>query len=193
MPGQIVLAALACFVEMGFVKTAIEDIRVRSKSSNGSIYHHFKSKDQLAAAVYLEGIIDYQDGMVAELEKSSGPREGIHSIVRYHLNWVKANPDWARFLFSMRYEDFMKSAEGAIEERNKVFAEGLSKRFKLHIKEGRLRRLSPVLYISLILGPCQEYARHWLAGLSGADLDFAINEIAEAAWQALRVKQDTGQ
>ena len=66
---QIILTALACFVEMGFVDTTMEDIRVRSKSSNGSIYHHFKSKDQLAAAVYLEGIIDYQEGMAAELEK----------------------------------------------------------------------------------------------------------------------------
>jgi len=38
------------------------DIRVRARASIGSIYHHFRSKEQLAAALYVEGLRDYQEG-----------------------------------------------------------------------------------------------------------------------------------
>ena len=98
---EIIQAALSCFVEYGYAATTMEDIRQRSKASNGSIYHHFKSKEQLANAVYLEGIIDYQSGVIALLDRNPGAREGIEAIIGHHLDWVSANPDWARYLLQM--------------------------------------------------------------------------------------------
>ena len=35
---------------------------MRARASIGSIYHHFRSKEQLAAALYVEGLRDYQEG-----------------------------------------------------------------------------------------------------------------------------------
>jgi AcrR family transcriptional regulator len=185
---QIIMAALECFSESSFVDTTMEDIRIRSGASNGSIYHHFKSKDQLAAAVYLEGIIDYQKGLAEELEKQSGAREGVHAIVRYHLGWVDKNRVWAKYLFSMRHADFMKLTEDSILQYNRDFGAELSSWFGAHIDKGNIRNLPRELYISLILGPCQEYARFWLTRNPQPDLEPIINEIAEAAWQGLRVR-----
>ena len=48
-------AALACFTNKGFTETTMEDIRIRSGASTGSIYHHFSNKEMLARALYLEG------------------------------------------------------------------------------------------------------------------------------------------
>ncbi|MHB8158846.1 MAG: TetR/AcrR family transcriptional regulator [Desulfocucumaceae bacterium] len=186
---QILQAALACFNEMGFVQTTMEDIRISSKASNGSIYHHFKSKDQLAAAVYLEGIIDYQGGMIDELKNCTQAREGIYAIVRYHLRWVSEHLEWSRFLLRMRHAGFMADKEYSIEAENKKFAKEFWAFFSRLIKDGTLRSLPVELYISLILGPCQEYARYRLNRPVEADLDMAVAEISEAAWQALRVKE----
>jgi len=52
----ILYAALQCFSIDGFVDTTIASIRERAAASTGSIYHHFKSKDHLAAILYVEGI-----------------------------------------------------------------------------------------------------------------------------------------
>lgn len=186
---QIIQAALACFNEMGFVNTTMEDIRIRSRASNGSIYHHFKSKDQLAAAVYLEGLIDYQGGMIDELKKQTQAREGIFAIVRCHLQWVCEHVEWSRYLFRMRHAGFMADQENSIEAENKKFAKEFWAFFSRFIKDGTLRSLPVEIYISLILGPCQEYARYRLNRPVETDLDTAAVEIAEAAWQALRVKE----
>ena len=185
---QIIEAALACFNEMGFIDATMEDIRSRSGASHGSIYHHFKGKDQLAAAVYLEGIIDYQTGMLTALAGLEGAREGMQGIVRYHLGWVRDHPDWARYLFQMRHAGFLAETEEAIEEENRRFAEGLGEFVRRHVEDGTLRRVPREIFIALLLGPCQEYARHWLRTGNAEDLDLAVDEIAEAAWQSLRAK-----
>jgi len=188
---QIIQAALACFTEAGFVGTTMEDIRARSGASNGSIYHHFKSKDQLAAAVYVEGISDYQDGMITELRKHPEAREGIYAIVSYHLKWVISHPEWAGYLFQMRHAGFMSGSKESMDLKNKNFAGEIWACFSRHIKEGTLRDLPMDLYISLILGPCQEYVRLWLSRPESTDPGTAAAEIAEAAWQALRQKGGT--
>lgn len=186
---QIIRAALACFNEVGFVDTTMEDIRLRSGASNGSIYHHFKSKDQLAAALYLQGIIDYQTGLIEELGKHTEAREGIRAVVRFHLTWVRDHPDWSRYLFQMRHAGFMADTEDSIRAANKAFAEEVGSCFEKHVEAGTLRSMPSAVFISLLLGPCQEFARQWLARPVVEELEAAIAEIAEAAWQALRARR----
>ncbi len=93
---QIIHAALACFTENGYSETRIADICNRCNANTGSIYHHFKSKELLAAQVYLEGIRDYQTGFLGILQKQEKAREGIFTLIKYHLKWVEKNPSWAR-------------------------------------------------------------------------------------------------
>ncbi len=186
---QIIQAALACFAEAGVAATTMADVRRRSGASHGSIYHHFHSKEQLAATVYLEGIVEYQSGFLAELDRHSGAKAGVFAMVRYHLGWVKEHPDWARYLFQMRHAEFVAANEQSLAEQNRAWGEQLAKWFVHHIEREAIRRLPRELYIALILGPCQELARLWLAGLASSDLVTTADEIAASAWEALRVKR----
>lgn len=186
---QIIEAALACFTEMGFLDTTMGDIRIRSSASNGSIYHHFKGKDQLAAAVYLEGLTEWQEAMVAELEEHPGALEGVYAMVRCHLRWVREHPDWIRYIFQMRHAGFMTGEEDSLAEQNKRFVQGLTQWLDPHVERGTFRRLPAELYVSLIIGPCLEFSRIWVTRPDCVDLDLAVNEIAKGAWQALTTKK----
>lgn len=92
---DILDAALACFVDKGLVATTIEEIRLAAGASIGSLYHHFDSKDDLATALYVEGLRDYQEGAVAELHAHPGAEEGVKAAVVYHLRWVMCHHDLA--------------------------------------------------------------------------------------------------
>ena len=50
---QILAEALQCFLEQGIETATIEMIRERSGASVGAIYHHFKHKEGLVAALYV--------------------------------------------------------------------------------------------------------------------------------------------
>jgi AcrR family transcriptional regulator len=186
---EIIQAALACFTKRGFSKTSLADIRRRSKASTGSIYHHFKSKEQLAAEVYFEGIRDYQRGFLAILEKQQRPRGGIFAMIEYHLRWVEAHPDWARFLFQKRRAEFMDKTKEEFDRLNQEFIGRTWAWFQHHIKAGSIRNLAPDFFISILLGACQEFTRQYLSGNASSNLDQAIQELGRAAWRALGVHQ----
>ena len=186
----IIEAALACFTEVGLDRTTMEEIRVRSGASTGSIYHHFKSKEQLAAEVYMEGIHRYQEGFLPALEESTDARAGIGAVVRYHLGWVSANPDWARFLFQQRRAEFMTALESEFSRINADFFGRASAWFGAHVADGTIRRLPTDLYVPLILGPCQEYSRMYLSGRTHARPDEIADRLAGAIWRA--VGRDAG-
>jgi AcrR family transcriptional regulator len=181
----IIEAALSCFTELGLEQTSMEDIRTRSGASTGSIYHHFNSKEQLAAEVYLEGICRYQEGFLPALEESPDAREGIRSVVRYHLGWVEDHPDWARFLFQQRRAEFMTAMEDEFSRINADFFGRASRWFGTHIKAGAVRQLPADLYIALVLGPCQEFTRIYLSGRARAKPDEIAEELVGAIWRAI--------
>lgn len=183
---EIVQAALACFGENGFANTTMEDIRLRSGASNGSIYHHYASKDGLAAAIYVDAMVDYQKAILAALKHNPGARTGVYAVAHAHLDWVNENPQWARYLMEMRHAEFMAPAEEAIAEANRNFISGFINWLRPHLKSGDIRRIAADLFISLLLGPCQEYVRNWLGGNIYTDLSTAKGELASAAWLVVR-------
>ena len=65
----ILKAALHLFLERGFGATTLDQILERSKASVGSFYHHFQSKVDVAAALYLETLEYYQNEFLNELQK----------------------------------------------------------------------------------------------------------------------------
>lgn len=183
---HIIQAALSCFTELGYDRTTMAHIRHRSEASTGSIYHHFKSKEQLAAAVYLDGIRDYQAGVLDILEHEKKPRQGVFAMVHYHIQWVNDHPDWARFLFQMRFAEFMAGTEEAFGRLNQRFAQGLTDWVKEHMQKKKIKKVPRDVFISLLFGPCQEYARQWMAGHAVTESEAVADEIASGVWKALR-------
>lgn len=182
---EILAAALACFLERGVAAATIEEIRDRSGASVGSIYHHFGGKQELAAAVYLEGIRDYQEGFRRELRRHRDAESGIKGIVRYHLRWIAAHPDWARYLLHHREPEVLRASEGALEEMNRrLFAEVAA--WAEERGGAGVVGLPPDLANAMWLGPAQEFARHWLAGRAQTSIERAARVLAEAAWRSLR-------
>ena len=62
---QILDAALACFLERGYLGTTIADIRRRSGATTGSIYHFFDGKGALAQALLTDAIVGWSASPVA--------------------------------------------------------------------------------------------------------------------------------
>ncbi len=185
--GSIIRSALRCFCEIGFSATTMDDIRQCSGASTGSIYHHFKGKDQLAAEVYMEGIREYQAGLVEVFRSDSNAREGIRRLVEHHLLWVEENVEWSRYLFQKRFSAFLASTEETLSAMNRDLAESASAWFGRHIRAGELRRTPPDIIIALILGPCMEHTRQYLEGQATTKTDRAVRELSNAIWRALAV------
>lgn len=185
---EILEAALALFLARGYEATTVEDIRDRSAASVGSIYHHFGGKEDLAAALYVESLRDYQAGFVRTLKRHRDAREGIRATVRHHLRWIGRNPDRARFLFGMR--EAVGPREADLVEMNRRFFAEVSAWVRPHLSAGEMRRLPVDVAYVLWIGPAQEYARNWLGGRGPTGPERVAPVLADAAWDALRARRE---
>ena len=183
---DILDAALECFTERGFTATTMADVRRASGASIGSIYHHFRSKEELGAALYVEGLRDYQQGALAALRGRRSAEAGVRSLVEHHLRWVAARPALARYLLTSRETEVRLATQGPLRELNRDFFAALEGWFEPHRDAGRIRRLPFDLQHAVLLGPSQEFARLWLAGRAVTDLEAAARTLGAAAWKALK-------
>jgi AcrR family transcriptional regulator len=182
----ILEAALDCFTRKGTDATTMDDVRVASGASIGSIYHHFESKERLAAALYMEGIGEYQRGLLEEITRHQTARQGIRAAVIYHLRWIREHAAWARFLLYGREADFMATDEAALRDMNKHMTSGLRDWLARFAAANEIVELPPDTVLPLLLGPAQAFGRTWLAGRATTTIESAEEVFADAAWNAMR-------
>lgn len=185
---SILVAALDCFSRLGFAATTMDDIRASSRASTGSLYHHFGSKEELAAELYVAALQDYQAAFLAALAPQAGARRSVRRMVEAHLDWVRERPDWARYLLDMgRQADLVAATRSRVTAMNRDFSAAVLAWLAPHFERGALRRLPPPLLYGVVIGPTQYIASQWLGGRSEIDLAAAANVLADAAWRALRL------
>jgi AcrR family transcriptional regulator len=183
-------AALDVFLEYGVEAASVEEVRRRSGASVGSLYHRFGSKEGIAAAVYVDALADYQAQFVTALDRAHDGAEGVRSVVRTHMRWVRGNPDRAQFLFAVAGADVRRAASIELRDLNEPFFARVESWLRGRVEAGEIRGASFDVVYALWLGPSQELARLWLArGRRGA-LRTETALLANAAWRSLRVESD---
>lgn len=180
----ILAAALAVFSDKGIEAATIDDVRQRSQASVGSIYHHFGTKEGIAAALFAQGLDDYWTLLMARAAAAAGPEQAVHDLIEAHVGWIVAKPDMARFLFSRRQAVSADHEQGIRQHTGNHF-KALFELFKPWFKQGQLRRMSSELYGPLMLGPAQELARSWLSGRTSLDPRNLVEDLSRAAWRGL--------
>lgn len=178
---EILDAALRGFAEKGLAGTTVEEVRRRSGASVGSIYHHFGDKEGIAAALYVEALRDYQGGLQELLAQDAPPEQTVRALVRYHLRWVAADRDRARFLLAGPPP---RAAED-IAELNRSALGATARWLGAHVSAGRISAVPFDLFYSILIGPAQEFCRYWLRGRMQTSIRDAEDRLGEAAWKAL--------
>ncbi len=183
---EILDAALACFLENGVADTTIEQIRVASKASHGSIYHQFRSKDEIALTLFVDGMQTYHRKVLAAIENGATARGIIRAIIATHLQGIVDDPPLALYLTRLGMAD----DSGEISERYRLlsndFAQAVWEHLKPFVDRGEIARFPKEFYFSLIIGPAAHLSRGWLRGRIECDLISATDQLAAAAWKSLR-------
>lgn len=181
----IIEAALACFSRHGVEATTIDMIREASGASVGSLYHRFGNKEGIAAEVYMQGLRDFRASLEVRLASVRSLEEAVRAVVDANIDWIVANPDWARFVFNHRMVLAQADREKAfIEETVASTQKWWADMLKLPGAETLAAKKSPV-YASVLTGAVHDYARHWLEGRRKTSPDQLRAQFAAAAHAGL--------
>src|SRR5258708_37727318 len=166
---DLLAAGLAVFDRDGFEGATVAAIRTRARASNGSFFHFFGSKKELAGTLFLEVLQRYHGAVLAAIGENLGAREGVARLIRAHLDWVVNNRREARYLFEISRSEWSEEIRGAQRAQNSRLADGVERWRAPLIARGELLPMTATLFFSQIIGPAQIFCRAWLSGRDRAD------------------------
>ena len=182
---RIVSAALPVFAAHGWAGASMEEIRRAAGVSNGSLYHHFSSRAQLAARLLVDGMTGAQQAITDVLAEAGSAERGVRGAVRTQLMWVEESVELARLLYSDVPDEVLLAAEPAFSEHNGRYVELVGGWLRRHMESHALIDVPFAVAHALWLGPGQEFARHWLRGRSRLRPAAAAPALTDGAWRAL--------
>ena len=178
---RIRAAALAVFVTNGYAATSMTQIRQHAAVSNGSLFHFFPRKADLAAGVLTEGMRHCQEAVLTALDATTGA-DGVRAAVRALLGWVSGDAEMARFVFADAPDEVLLAAEPAFGAHNRRYVQDIT----AWLAGQDLLRGRPFEVVhALWFGPSMELGRHWLRGRSRITPTAAAAELSAAAWRAV--------
>jgi AcrR family transcriptional regulator len=166
---DLLAAGLAVFDRDGFEGATVAAIRTRARASNGSFFHFFGSKKELAGTLFLEILARYHSAVIAAVDESCVAREGVARLIRAHLEWVVNSRREARYLFEISRSEWTEEIRGAQRAQNSRLAEAVERWRAPLVERGELLPMTSSLFFSQIIGPAQIFCRAWLSGRDRAD------------------------
>ncbi len=184
---RVIEAAARLFAERGLEAVSIQDIRDASGVSNGSIFHHFGSKNGVALHVYLEERRAYWDHAIAAVEAYDGdPVNALGAAVRATLAYQQAHPERHNFMIECASSSWTREHAAPVQALNAEFTQRFLAWGAPHAVAGRLRPIDPQLVAALVFGPSQWLARSWLTGLTPEPPTHYADMLVDLVTRALR-------
>jgi len=86
--GRLLLVAARMFHQSGFARTTVRDLGAELGIQSGSLFHHFKTKDDILCAVMEENIILNTQRLRQALTQSGPAEARVDTLVRSELEFL---------------------------------------------------------------------------------------------------------
>ncbi|MEU2101559.1 TetR/AcrR family transcriptional regulator [Nocardia sp. NPDC019255] len=183
---RILAEATRQLLAKGYASFTVAGVRDRLGLSSGSMFHAFGSKAELAAAVYVSGMLDYQRTVLERLDApDAGADQAIRAMLAAHLGWVQDHRELAGFLFATLPDEVVGYAEPELAQHNRVFFGALQRRYLELLGAAEAGGEGYPVAHAICVGPAQEYCRQWVRGRVTAPPRTLTATLQEAAVAAL--------
>ena len=178
---RLVRAALELFTTQGYHVTTTPQIAKKAGVAEGTIYKHFRSKEQLLNEIY-RGAARWATKLVKEADVTKrGAREKLAELGRGLASGAAREPAVARMFFLDRHGDLLDEESHKVARSFRLALESLIAQGKA---EGSVKAGAAELWASVWLGVVtlaieRVTAREWSEGQA------ALKQTIDAAWDAI--------
>ncbi|MEA4827923.1 MAG: TetR/AcrR family transcriptional regulator [Clostridium sp.] len=98
--GTIFNAAIKIFSEKGYNGATMDDIAINAGVAKGTLYYHFKSKEEIFKYIVKEGMKKIKTEVQEEVEKVEDPIKRLKTLCKIQLELVYKNRDFFKVIMS---------------------------------------------------------------------------------------------
>lgn len=178
-------AAAQVFLERGYASASMEQVRQAAGVSNGSLYHHFPTKAQLADALYVDLLHDFHAFLLAPIARDAAAETGVKALVRAHINWVLKHPDRAALLHKLKREGDVTNASAGIAEANAQAFGALGSWVQRKTEAGEMRAMPFHVWMAVVFAPVMSLTGRWVNEANPSVPPKTRAALEHAAWMAV--------
>lgn len=184
---EILAAALAAFAENGYAKTTMDDIVQRSGLSKGTLYWHFKNKEELFIATIVFAFQDMETQLTALVAQEDQPaQDRLRAFLGQAGTFILGNKQFVGLLVDAFFQAYQNEAamdtmrtmyQGYIEAVKAIIQQGIAR--------GEFRDVDPYLAAVALMAGGDGIALYMLMDPNWNTLD-AFNTIIDLVLRGLQ-------
>ena len=181
--GTLLAAATDLFRTQGYAKTTVRDLAKVVGIQSGSLFHHFKTKEDILAAVMAETIIVCTEQMKASLENTNQPRHKIKALVECEIKSILGETGRGLGVLVFEWNSLSENNRTRVLKLRRVY-EGIWLTVFEEAKSEGILVMEPALLRRFLTG-----ALSWIVNWYNPDGDMQVPDLAELAMRMLIKEQ----
>jgi len=174
-----VAVAASLFDKAGYHNTTVEDIARAVGLRKATLYHYFKSKDEILHSIHDEFITLLIDRHEARVSVPMSARQRLLEIIADILELMETHRGHVRVFFE-HHRELGEEEREAIRDKRDTYETYVSQEIARGIEDGELRPVDVRLATFALFGMCN-WAYQWYR----ADGPLRTREIAYVFWEIL--------
>lgn len=178
---KVMRAAVKLFVGKGIDGTTIKDIAAKSGVSEGALYRHFKSKEELAYHIFVVNVNEFSHELTGLVNRERPGRDQIRAYIAAAFAAYESERDLFNYLILSEHREldkFPSSFKHPGHVALDVVREGQ--------KAGQFRPMDPYIASSLLVGSLIRICLVRFREGIGRDLRGETDTVTDALWRALK-------
>ena len=180
--GRLLAAAARLFRSKGYDRTTVRDIANEVGILSGSIFHHFRNKDEILRAVMSDCVENLLIRMNLALQGASTPEQRLQAMIRCELESILGEKGNALTVLVFEWRALSEESQRALLDCRHQYERLWQKELKSATDAGLIRKTIDPLVMRRFLGGALYWTTHWFQ--EGGDYD--IDQLTEQAMMLIR-------
>jgi AcrR family transcriptional regulator len=177
---QISKAALGLFIRKGIKATTTREIATRAGIAEGTIYRHFKSKNDIASELFLNYMTMFKERLSKAEEEFDDPRESIEKMINVFFEFAKNEPKAYNYIMAGHYSELPRMTTNFSKPKD-VFVNAIKK----GIAKGDFTKMDENLGAALVIGMITRSILFFKIGIIAKNDENIVSEVTKAALKVL--------
>ncbi|HXG31144.1 MAG TPA: TetR/AcrR family transcriptional regulator [Thermodesulfobacteriota bacterium] len=177
---RILNIALSLFIKKGIKSTTTREIARKAGIAEGTIYKHFKSKDDLALKLFISSMDTFREKLVENTGNYTDPKEKLRVLIQNFFDFAKNKPKAYSYIMEAHLRELGRIPEEKPKPKD-IFVEVI----RLGIEKGDFRKIDENLGAAMVIGMITRTILFFNSGFIGLDYGRTIAEVTNSAIRVL--------
>lgn len=181
---KVLDTALLLFTRKGYFNTSMRDITRESGVSTGSIYHYFKDKEGVAAALYQSLIERMREEFRAIMERHDSAHDQCRAVVELLFHITAVEPEVMTFMLYVKHREFLPDERPVCSSEPFDMMRAM---VELGMQRGEIEPRDVLVASTCLFGGAIRMITSALDGILEKPLEHYLDDVWACSWRAVAV------